>query len=199
MSAPRTRRTPTAQRGLALVTSLLLLMIITIIALSMFRSFAVQEHVAGNLREKERALHAAMSAQQYAEWWLTQGSNASLVVACAAGTLNANAQQGQVCNQTLQAQEVNPTQIPWATQVAYLPPGMSATPGVKGANGDPPYALSPAFYITLLGTAGDGLGAAYQIDAYGTGSATLASASATVAVVESTFELQAGVVNRGGL
>jgi type IV pilus assembly protein PilX len=187
------RCTPMAQRGMALITSLLLLMIVTIIALSMFRSFAVQEHVAGNLREKERALHAAVSAQQYAEWWLTQGNNASLVVACPLGTLNAPA-QGQVCNQTLQAQGFNPTQVPWAIQVTFLPPGMNS-----GLNGDPPYALSPAFYITLLGTAGDGLGAAYQVDAYGTGTTTLASASATVAVVESSFELQSGVLNRGGL
>ena len=47
MSARRTRYT---QRGVALITSLLLLMIITIIALSMFRGFAIQERVAGNLR-----------------------------------------------------------------------------------------------------------------------------------------------------
>ena len=63
------------QRGVALVTSLLLLVIITILALSMFRSFGTQERIAGNLREKERALHAADSAQQYAEWWLLQSNN----------------------------------------------------------------------------------------------------------------------------
>ena len=63
------------QRGFALMTSILLLFIITILALSMFRGFATQEHIAGNLREKERALHAATSAEQYAEWWLLQGTN----------------------------------------------------------------------------------------------------------------------------
>ncbi len=59
------------QRGVALVTSLLLLLIITIVALSMFRGLGTQERIAGNVREKERALHAAVTAQQYAEWWLT--------------------------------------------------------------------------------------------------------------------------------
>jgi type IV pilus assembly protein PilX len=198
MSAPRT---PDTQRGVALITSLLLLMIITIIALSMFRGFAVQERVAGNLREKERALHAAVSAQQYGEWWLTQGNNAALVVNCTAGTLSANAAQGQVCSQTPIQFGFNPATAaaPWPVQVTYVPTGMSVTPGVNGASGDPPYALAPAFYISQLGLAGDGLGVAYQIDAYGTGSTTLASASSTVAVVESTFELQQGVVNRGGL
>jgi len=71
------------QRGVALVTSLLLLVIITILALSMFRSFGTQEKIAGNLREKERALHAANSAVQYAEWWLTRTNNtAAGAIAC---------------------------------------------------------------------------------------------------------------------
>jgi type IV pilus assembly protein PilX len=187
------------ERGVALVTSMLLLVIMTIIALSMFRSFSTQEHIAGNLREKERSLHAAESAQQYAEWWLLQGSNLAIgAVACAAGTLSANANQGQICNETPQQLWgiANVSQVPWATQVQYLPPGMSVTAGVNGANGDPPYALTPAFYITDLGPAGDGQGEAYQIDAYGSGSTAMNVASATVAVVESTYEVQQGVVCR---
>jgi type IV pilus assembly protein PilX len=193
-----------SQRGVALVTSLLLLIIITIIALSMFRSFATQEHIAGNTREKERALHAAESAQQYGEWWLTQGNNAAIgAIACAAGTLNANAGAGQICNQTPQAAwgVAAVTTVPWAIQTQYLPLGMSVTPGVNGAGGptDPPYALTPGLYIADLGPAGDGQGEAYQIDAYGSGSTANNVASATVAVVESTYEVQQGVVNRGGL
>jgi len=39
--------------GVALISSLLLLLIITILALSMFRSFGTQERIAGNLREKD--------------------------------------------------------------------------------------------------------------------------------------------------
>src|SRR5205807_6276275 len=101
-----------AQRGVALISSLLLLIILTILALSMFRSFGTQEKIAGNLREKDRALHAAASAQQYGEWWLTQGNNAaSGAITCVAGTLNANLAQGQICNQT-------PLQAGWfVTQV----------------------------------------------------------------------------------
>ena len=196
-------RTKITERGFALISSLLLLMILTIIALSMFRSFSTQEHIAGNLREKERALHAAESAQEYAEWWLNQGNNAAVgSMTCAAGTLSANASQGQICNATpTQAgfSVTNVTASGWPIQVLFLPPGMSATPGVNGTNGDPPYALTPGFYITDLGPAGDGQGEAYQIDAYGTGTTAMSAASATVAVVESTYEIQQGVVNRGGL
>jgi len=47
---------PAVQRGVALISSLLLLIIITILRFSMFRSFGTQEKIAGNLREKRRAL-----------------------------------------------------------------------------------------------------------------------------------------------
>jgi type IV pilus assembly protein PilX len=198
-----TNKTNKGERGIALISSLLLLMILTIIALSMFRSFATQEHIAGNVREKERALHAAESAQQYAEWWLNQGSNAALgSVACAAGTLSANANQGQICNQTPTQSGFNVTNVTatgWPIQVLYLPAGMSVTAGTPGANGDPPYALTPGFYITDLGPAGDGQGEAYQVDAYGSGTTAVSAESATISVVESTYEIQQGVVNRGGL
>jgi type IV pilus assembly protein PilX len=183
------------QRGVALISSLLLLIIITILALSMFRSFGTQEKIAGNLREKDRALHAAASAQQYGEWWLTQGNNAAIgAVTCAIGTLNANLGQGQICNQTPDQAGYTVTQpLTWAAQIQYVPPTMGV-PGVAGTNGDPPYFGAPAFYLTDLGVAGDGAGEAYQIDAYGYG-----STAGTVAVVESTYEVAQGVVNRGGL
>jgi len=188
----------TKQAGMALVTSLLLLVVITILALSMFRSFGTQEKIAGNLREKERALHAAESAQQYAEWWLLQGTNSAVgSVTCTAGTLIASVTVGQICNQSMQAQGILLTQVPWAAQVSYTPLGMviqtSAYTPTAG-NSNPPYFATPAFYITDRGAADDGKGEAYQIDAYGYG-----SAASTVAVVESTYEVQQGVVNRGGL
>jgi type IV pilus assembly protein PilX len=193
MNAPTSPRAA-AQRGVALISSLLLLIIITILALSMFRSFGTQEKIAGNLREKDRALHAAVSAQQYGEWWLIQGSNAAVgAVVCAVGTLNANLGQGQICNQTPLQAGFAVTTVPWGTQVQYVPPTMGV-PGVAGTNGDPPYFAAPAFYISDRGVAGDGAGEAYQIDAYGYG-----STAGTVAVVESTYEVAQGVVNRGGL
>ena len=189
------------ERGVALVSSLLLLLIITIIALSMFRSFGSQEKIAGNLREKDRALHAAESVQQYAEWWLTQPAGsiaASAPVACVLGApLNANAGQGQICTNasSLANLGINPTQqLPWlVTYIQYSPVGM-ATPLQAGNNNDPAYAWTPGFYVVDLGLAADAQGEAYQIDAFSSGATT-----GTVAVVESTYEVQQGVVNRGGL
>jgi len=199
------QRTPGGgrQRGIALVTSLLLLLIITILALSMFRSFGAQEKIAGNLREKDRALHAAVSAQQYAEWWLLQPAavaDATTPVTCVAGpplNANDNVAVGQICTQasSLEAQGISPTAVPWAgvTYLQYSPPG-STTPLQAGVNGDPPYALTPGFYISDLGPSADAQGEIYLIDAFSSGATT-----STVAVVESTYEVQQGVVNRGGL
>jgi len=188
------------QRGMALISSLLLLMIITILALSMFRGFGTQEKIASNLREKDRAFHAADSAQLYAEWWLAQGNNAAIgSVPCAAPLLNANLGQGQICNQTLPSAMGLPAgtpvvqvPLPWTLGVTYTPPTMSVMgPGVNAPN---QYFGTPAFYISDVGVAADGAGEAYQIDAYGYG-----GAATTVAIVESTYEVQQGVVNRGGL
>ena len=190
------------ERGIALVSSMLLLIIITILALSMFRSFGIQEKIAGNMREKDRALHAAVSVQQYAEWWLTQPAGAiaaSAPATCAVGApLNANAGQGQICTlaSSLVNLGINPTQqLPWpATYVQYSPAGM-ATPVQAGTNAnDPPFAWTPGYYIVDLGLAADAAGEAYQITAFSSGATT-----GTVAVVESTYEVQQGVVNRGGL
>jgi type IV pilus assembly protein PilX len=187
------------QRGVALVTSLLLLVIITILALSMFRSFGTQERIAGNLREKERALHAADSAQQYAEWWLLQGNNTAVGKVACTGMLTATPTVGQICSQPpmgptgMFPAALNITQVPfpWTVGVFYTPPGMLF---VAGTPGNPPYFATPAFWITDLGVAADAAGEAYQIDAYGYG-----SAANTVAIVESVYEVQQGVVNRGGL
>src|SRR5215469_4509872 len=192
---------PGRERGIALVTSLLLLMIITILALSMFRSFGSLEKIAGNLREKDRALHAAESAQQYAEWWLTQPAGtlaASSPVTCVmAAPLDANAGQGQICTNASSLANLGidlAQQVPWAaTYVQYSPVGM-ATATQAGTNIDPTYAWTPGFYIVDLGVAADAQGEVYQINAFSSGATT-----ATVAVVESTYEVQQGVVNRGGL
>lgn len=191
---------PGAQRGMALLSSLLLLMIITLMALAMFRGVNTGEKIAGNLREKDRALHSAEAAQQYGEWWLLQGSNVAIgSVPCAAGVLTATSlnPNGQICapGQTAQVMFGDMT-LPanWTIRTEYLPQGMSVTYGTPGANGDVAYAQVPAFYISDLGLAADGAGEAYQVAAYGFGAST-----GSIAVVESVYEVQQGVVNRGGL
>ena len=142
---------------MALVTSLLLLVIITILALSMFRSFGTQEKIAGNLREKERALHAAVSAQQYAEWWLLQGNNtAAGAIACTVSRwLRPRPWARSATRRPSSCRRGAVTQVPWPIQVTYTPQNMmSRRPGDRP--GQSALLCNPAFWITDRGMSADG-------------------------------------------
>ena len=101
------------QRGVVLVTSLLLLVVVTILAVGLFRSFGIDEKIAGNTREKQIALNAAESAEQYAEWWLSTGAGGTgglVIINC---TVPVSFMVGQACSNQL----VNPSQLPWAAHI----------------------------------------------------------------------------------
>lgn len=166
------------QTGMVLVTSLLLLIVVTLLAVGMFRSFGLDEKIAGNVREKQRALGAAETAEQYAESWLVNG-NGNTGVPC---TTFVAASVGQVCSNVL----TNAAQVPWTAGVTYLPTVTSAnTMNVSTVGGQGTYYFPPAFYISFLGAAPNGLGNIFQIDAVGYG-----GSADTVAVVESTYIVQ---------
>ena len=188
-----------------LVSSLLLLLVVTIVALSMFRSFGIQEKIAGNMREKQRALQAAVTAQQFAEVWLSNNAGGTPSGPCTA-LMNGNSGQGQICSNQLSNPSIFPsgvTAIPWLFNNA--PVGVTFTPtNMQISNStattantilNPTYASAPTFYISDLGVSADGSapGEVYQIDAVGYG-----GNSNTVAVVESTYVVSTSSVNRGG-
>jgi type IV pilus assembly protein PilX len=171
------------QSGMVLVTSLLLLIVVTLLAVGMFRSFGLDEKIAGNVREKQRALGAAETAEQYAESWLAAG-NGSLGINCVAPLVAANL--GQVCSNLL----ATPTQVPYTVGVSYIPTvttPMNVT-GVNGGQGA--YYLAPTFYIAYLGATANG--SIYQIDAAGYGGSV-----DTAAVVEATYLVTSGVKDLG--
>ena len=199
------KRAPRAQRGLVLVSSLLLLLVVTILAVSMFRNFGVEEKIAGNTREKQRALMAAEAAQEYAEWWLSQG-NGNLTVACNS-LLSANAGQGVVCTNSLPAMDplgnnnVANIALPWTVNgnkqvgTTYLPiDPMTGAQMVINANGGSAtsYYKAPVFYISYLGLTLAGTSSLYQIDAVAYG-----GNQSSVAIVESTYMLTSGVKDLG--
>lgn len=175
------------QRGMALITGLLLLLVVTIIAVSMFRGYGVEEQVAGNTREKQRAVNAAVSAQQYAEWWLVNGT----VPPTAACDSVVSSDVGQVCSN----EPTDFSTVPWTigndqVGVTYTPFGQSANAQqTTGQNGQPSqgtYYGTPGFYVYDLGNQVDPItgnsGELYQVDAYAYG-----GTAQTVAEVESTY------------
>ena len=192
---------PRGERGLVLVSSLLLLLVVTILAVSMFRSFGIEEKIAGNVRDKQRALHAAESAQQYAEWWLSAGNN-NIQVACSQ-LLNADQGQGQVCTNSLNSLAASgnivDVPLPWSINggpvgVQYTPVDpMTGNPIIVGGTGANNYSQAPVFYISYLGLTGAGTTSMFQIDAVGYG-----GSSKSVAIVESTYQISTAVKDLGG-
>jgi type IV pilus assembly protein PilX len=180
-----------SQRGMVLVTSLLLLVVVTILAIGMFHSFGLDEKIAGNTREKQRALQAAVSAEQFAEWWLSIGNAVSNVTCSGMVT----APTVQICANTLPSVIVggaaNIALVPWTISgtpvgVSYTPPNMTVQTGASITAGT--YYSNPVFYISYLGvgTGPNGAtGGVYQIDAAGYG-----GSPNSAAVVESTYILQ---------
>src|SRR6185312_16474783 len=133
-----------SQRGMALVAALLLLLVLTMLGVGMFRSFGLQEHMAGNTRERQRALHAAAVAQSYAEWWLTanKGANAQQGGDCSSqGVITAPAATPSICTNALSS----PVTLPWTNSVSYAPTGMSTGSAHAGTLDN--YYNSPNFYI----------------------------------------------------
>jgi type IV pilus assembly protein PilX len=180
------------QRGFVLVSSLLLLLVVTMLAVSMFRSYGIQEKIAGNVREKQRALQAAQAAEQYAETWLQSNATITGAVACAAGLLNANLGNGQICtNSIYDITGSSATTVPWQANgadvgVTYTPYGTGAAQmNVSTTAAADTYYAAPRFHIQDRGiSATAGQGEIYEISAVGYG-----GTASTVAVVQSTFSV----------
>jgi len=170
------------EKGFVLITSMILLVVLTILAVSMFRGFGLQEIMAGNLREKSRAVNAAQSAINYAEWWLAQGNNATTGTACAAVT-----NTPVVCNTAI----ANATATPWAVGVNYNPNPAYMTVSAGGGVGT--FFQAPQFHIQYVGLAPGAAGSLYRITAIGWG-----GNSTAVAVLRSTYIISTGVKSLNG-
>jgi type IV pilus assembly protein PilX len=190
------------ESGIVLISSLLLLLVITILALAMFRGMGLSEKIAGNVREKQRSLHAAVVAEQYAEWLISSGNIPMTTNTCSAsGNVNNTAYSSvlvciNVINPNLTALpsgQGQPQNLPWtdgagnALGYTYTLPNTSAMT-ISTAGGTNTYVKAPAFYISYIGGAPDGGGTVYRIDAVGYGGNPLA-----LSVVESTYELGSSV------
>ena len=176
-SGIRFSRRPCQQReyGFILITSMLMLVMLTILGVSMGKSFGLQELIAGNQREKIRAFGAAESTLNYAEWWLNQPNNAGTGTNCTGVTTTPI-----VCSNAL----ANPTVLDsithrWLVGVNYTPPDMSiSTTGGVGS-----YYAIPMYYIQYLGSSPSTGNNLYQITSLGYGGDV-----SSVAVVQSIYE-----------
>ena len=180
------------QAGMVLITTLLLLVIVTLLALSMFRGMGLENRIAGNTLAKQRALQAATSAQQYAEQWLVNNVTAYPAIDCSANP-GATVTAPTICSNILSNSVTSVTAVPWSigsTQVghSYNPTNSSGSSyfNVTSTGGTDAYEAAPVFYISQLGQdATYSNGVDYRIDAW-----SYAGTARTVAVVESTYRIR---------
>ena len=198
------------QHGMVLVSALLMLVVVTLLAVSMFRSFGIDEKIAGNVREKQLALSAAQSAQQFAEYWRSAGNGGNAVVCSTVVAASA----AQVCSNVLPTVVANVAAVPWQINgvnvgVTYTPPNMTiSTTGGAGTAAAPGDTITVR-YATAGTTAGDNtincLGATstvavtfinkFSLDGNGNLQCTLTVVTAGVAGAPTTTTLVSGVQN----
>jgi type IV pilus assembly protein PilX len=187
MNTPHTLASRSTQRGVVLISAILILVIASLLALSMFKGFGIQELIAGNMREKQRALQSAEAAEQNGEIWLTSlGNVLSNSVDCSTLGLTAtsSAATAYVCQKpvALMDDALNVATVPWTvggTEVGFsVAPSASVTVSTNG--GADTYYQLPRFYIGLVSSSA--VQALYRIDAWNYG-----GTKSTVAVVESNY------------
>ncbi|MBW8078995.1 MAG: hypothetical protein GJU76_13170 [Gallionella sp.] len=178
---------PGGSRGMVLITTLLLLLVVTILALAMFRGVGLENRIAGNTLDKQRALQGANSAQQYAEQWLI--SNIESVAPIDCSTDPAATAAPVICNQPL-VQQVSGGQVanaPWyisgtAVGFTYNPNNQLTISTTGGANS---FYGAPVAYIGELGEDATTANATdYIVDAWSYG-----GSQSTVAVVERVYQI----------
>ena len=179
-----------AQGGFALITSLLIIVIVSMLAVSMYRGSGLLEKVAGNTLEKQRSLQAAQSALQYGEWWLASGAAGIGTGATCSGTVQVNNPANmRVCTQVFLPADA--LDLPWSVRSEYTPPNMTVLAGgglngstTTGITGDVNYAAAPSLHVAYLGLGAGGSARLYQVTGVGWG-----GNASTASVVQSTYAL----------
>jgi len=165
------------QRGYLMVVSLMIILLITVMSISMAKSFFQEEGMAGNLREKSRSFAAAQAGLRYAEGIAvsngrTTGSNCT-----------SSLPTGAICNNSYTRSATNggaPLQFYWSM------PSPASTGLFSFSNSvamDSFYA-TPGIYIQWLGPLNGG--AIYQVTSFGYG-----GTANSVSMVQSILQVSA--------
>jgi type IV pilus assembly protein PilX len=186
-------------RGMVLVTTILLLVVVTLLALAMLRGVGLETRIAGNVMDKQRALQAATSSEYYAEQWLVSNASPNSMTVCSSATFTTTASP-EICSNTLalSTDALSAAVVPW--NIGGSPIGYSYNPVVGTSNlfntsgGANSYASAPTVYIADLGPDATYANTTdYQVDAWSYGGGT-----GTVAVVESTYQIRLTATGGGG-
>jgi len=179
--APRAQ----AQRGFILVTGLLFLVVMTLLALAMFRSTGLMDRISANTRDKQRSFETAQAALQYGEWFL--GSSTTQVKSACTTTTGKTVSTIHVCTEPLSASRDTIAALAWqANAFTYTQPTLTvaAGGGLTSSGTDVNYQAPPGVYLEDLGLMSDGKTELYQVTAYGYG-----GNADTSSIVRSTYKV----------
>ena len=165
------------QRGAVLIASLLILLVLTLLAISAMRTSVLEERMAGNLRDRHLAFEAAESALRDGEAWL--GAQVETPVVSADGTTG-------VWTAAAPDPVTEETRDWWAeADAAWWADNGTAVGGLAGLADDPDYLVEELTFVPdslVRGYSAPGGERFYQITARGVGMTPTARV-----LVQSTF------------
>jgi type IV pilus assembly protein PilX len=191
MKPATTQQRYSREGGYILIAAMVMLLVLTFLGISMYRSFTSQESMAANSKEKARAFQVAQSTLQYGEYLLAttqssliQGGTCATTTSLAVATICQNGVNIVPATSALPMKLGNG--MPYST--------MNQPLSINAAGGVGTYYANPQLYIQYLGISPDGTGLLYMVTALAYG-----GNSSAVAVVQSTYETSSGIKNLGGL
>lgn len=180
------------EKGFVLIVSLIFLIIMTMIGIFMFNGLTLDQRMAGNFREKSRALDAAQTALNSVEVFLGQAGNAYIGpnnwasgITCVANGSNTPATTPVICNTLLST----PSTVPWSSYTVYTPVGMSVA-----SSGQNMYSNNTNIYTYFMGPASTNP----PVALYQTTAAAKGGNDTATAVVQSVFKVTGTSIDLGG-
>lgn len=178
------------QKGFVLFVVMIFLIIMSMLGITMFGGFIKDQKMAGNMREKQRAIDAAEASLNRVQFWMQQPGNVYTGdwvtgVACTSVTQTGTAPV--VCSNVL----ANPASLPWASANTFN----SSRITVDAAGARNAYAGSVNYYIQYMGTTTDTppTGGYYRVTSTAQGGNATAAA-----VLEGLFKVTATARDIGG-
>lgn len=182
------------ESGFVLIASMLMLIVLTFMAIGMYRNMTSQENMSSNTKEKGRAFQLAQSTLQYAEYQLlTNGLSMTPSESCAGAPTT---EVFTICAGTpdnLAESSSSPGVLTISNGFTYNPANDDTNLSfqVSTTGGNSTYYALPQYYVEYLGTSPTSTCATlYQITALAYG-----ATAATAAAVQSTYQLTPSVCN----
>lgn len=174
------------------MTTVMALLILTMLALAMYRGFGLQQKIAGNTREKEKAFQAAQNALEFAEAGvLLQGKTAGITASpCGSADKVDALDKVRVCDVAL-VKPADPDN--WIGFSSYKPPAMTVSTGNTTFTDelgrlDTSYFKNPQLYVRILYGNTDPNTIMYEVTASANG-----GTNDTTAVVKSVYSVAAAL------